>query len=155
MSEATDKMIATAKTQASSAAVSIISNAKQSFLDLFGSFVTANDLIALDKLFTQAALAKGLQYAATSKQEADEYADEYDAYMDQIETVGDKYLIVGKAKAGVLIRSVAHQIISGFFAVAGAVLQAGLAVVLPGVGSLVGAAANAGIQHVVAHFLGE
>ncbi len=154
MSDTTDTLIANAKLAASDQVVQIIGSAKSTFLGLFGDFISAADITRIEGLFTKAAIAKAAQFAANTPGAAQEAADEYDTYMDTIETIGDEYLILGKAKAGVLVRSVVHEIISGFFAVAGGVLQAGLGIVLPGVGSLIGAGANAGLQHVVSYFLG-
>lgn len=144
------EMLDTAKSETSTKIMEVATTARRQFLDLFGSFLSTDDLTHVDDLFTKSVHAKVGSYMASSLEEASEFTDIYESYMETIETIGDKYMIVGKAKAGVLLRSVAHQIISGIFAVAGAVLQAGLSILIPGVGNLLGAAANAGLQHVVA-----
>ncbi len=155
MSETTDTMIAAAKTASTDQVAKIVTGAKASFLEMFRGFFSKEDLDVVDELFTKAALAKAKQFTAATTDDAEEAVEEYETYMETIETIGDQYYVVGKAKAGVLVRSIAHQIISGFFAVAGAVIQAGLGIVIPGVGSLVGAGLNAGLQHVVAYFQGD
>lgn len=149
------QILAAAKTAAVGQVSSLIASSKASFLETFGSFFSVADLKSVEMLFTRAAIAKAGEFAAATPEEAQEYADEYDAYLDEMETIGDQYLIVGKSKAGALVRPLAHQAIAGIFAVMGAVLQAGLGIVVPGIGSLVGAGLNAGLQHVVSHFLGD
>ncbi len=72
-----------------------------------------------------------------------------------MEAIFVDYEVVGKAKLGVLARAFAHQVIAGAFAVAGAVIQAGLGILVPGLGSLAGAGLNVGMQHVVAWFMGD
>lgn len=149
----TDALLATAKDAVVKQATTVVAQGKQDFLATFGSYLQPGDLLAIGSAFDKAAEAKIGQFLAKTPEAAQEQADIYEACLDTIETIGDDYEIVGKAKAGVLIRSVAHQVISGVFAVAGAVMQAALGVVVPGVGSLIGAGLNAGIQHVVSYFL--
>lgn len=145
-------MIAAAKSSAVSQASNIVAQGKSQIMTLFGSFIKKEDLVALDDLFNKALLAKVGQFSAHTAEEAVDFADQYEAHMESVETIGNQYEIVGKAKAGVLVRSIMHSVISGFFAVAGAVLQVGLGMVFPVVGTFVGAGLNQGIQHVVAYF---
>lgn len=144
-----------ARTAALSELEKVLVQTKANFLSLFGDWVRPEDLKRITWLFEAAAAAKASQFSARSPEEAQDLSEEYDAYMKGIETIGNKYVIQGEAKAGLLLRSTAHMAISGFFAVAGAVLQAALSVVIPGVGGLVGAGVNAGLQYVVRKFLGD
>lgn len=133
----------------------ILTSTKASFLTTFRDFVKPTDLARVEWLLEAASAAKVAQFSAGTPEEAQDLADEYDAYMRGIETIGNKYVIQGEARAGLLLRSTAHLLIAGFFAVAGGVLQVGLGIAIPGVGSLVGAGLNVGLQKVVAHFLGD
>lgn len=147
-------MVETAKQSTISQVSILVDSGKKAFLESFGSFLNPMDLARISALFDDAYQVKAKQFTASTKETAQDYADQYEAYMSSIQTIGDEYYIVGSAKVGILARSMAHQVIAGAFAVAGAVLQVGLGVLFPGVGSLVGAGLNAGLQHVVAHFLG-
>lgn len=135
------------------AVLQVITASRAKFLGLFGSWVADTDFARLEELFVAAAHARAGQFCASTPQEARDFEETYEASLDSLETLGYAFEIVGKAKAGVFVRSVAHQLIAGAFAVGGAVLQAGLGILLPGVGLLLGAGANAGIQHVVAAYL--
>lgn len=152
MSTLTNEVIATAKSAAIAQVQPQIDQAKTSFLALFGSFLKPEDLKTVALLFDKAVLAKVGQFSAATNEEATEYSDEYEGYLQTVETIGDRYEIVGKAKAGVWLRNLMHNLISGFFAVAGAVLQVGLGVFVPVAGSFIGAALNQGLQHVVAYY---
>ncbi len=152
MSAATDAMIGAAKAQALVQAQALVANGRSSLLEQLASFVQKEDLVELESLFDKAVAAKAGQFTASTNEQAQEFADEYESYMETAETIGDRYVIVGKAKAGVWIRHMMHQVISGFFAVAGAVLQVGLGIAVPVAGTFAGAALNQGLQHVVAYF---
>lgn len=155
MSEENQALLDVAKTATAEQIQKVIAAGKTQFVDLFKGVVSKDDLEFLVELFDRAHAAKAAHFGATTPEQSADLEDEYQAYMDAIETLADKYLIVGKAKLGVLARSLAHQIISGAFAVGGAVLQAALTAAIPGVGALVGAGVNAGLQHLVAYFLGD
>lgn len=129
-----------------------IARSKDNFIALYGNFFKPDDLVRVEDYWSKALAAKTAQFMAMTEDEAQVQADIYDAYLDAIEEIGTDYLIVGTAKAGVFARGLLHEVIGGGFAIAGAVLQVGLNILFPGVGGLVGAGLNAGIQHVVAHF---
>lgn len=153
MSTVTQELLDVAKTASLDQAKLVLATSKKGFVDAFREWIDAKDLVLLDELYEGALRAKARQFLAGSTDAAAIAADEYEASLNSIDALFLRYEIVGKAKLGALARSMAHQIISGVFAVGGAVLQAGLGVVLPGLGSLIGAGLNAGLQHVVAYFL--
>lgn len=155
MSQTVDQLLATAKGAALDEVKIVLATSKTGFLTAFRDFLVPADLIELDGAFDLALRAKLGQLGALSPNEADDFADQYEASLNAIETIGDRYEIVGKAKAGVLLRSFAHQVISGFAAVAGAVFQGAMTVFLGPIGTIVGGGANAGLQHVVSYFLGD
>ncbi len=148
----TQELIDSAKVAALAQARIGIERQRQNFLATFGSFFKPADLVKITDWWGLAVEAKAAQFMSATDDQAQEQADIYDSYLDAIEEVGTDYEVVGKAKAGMFARSVLHEVIGGGFAILGAVLQAGLAIVIPGFGSLIGAGLNAGIQHVVAHF---
>jgi hypothetical protein len=152
---AADELLAAARSASVDQLKLVLSSSKKGFLDTFSSFIKPEDLARLDELFERAFKAKVAHFAAKTPEQAQEQIDIYEASMETIETIGDDYEIVGKAKAGAIVRSFAHQVIAGAFAIAGAVLQAGLGILVPGIGALIGAGANVGIQHVVDYFLGD
>ncbi len=152
MSAASEVMLATAKSSTVTQAANLVAQGKTQFMALFGTFIKGEDLLKIEGYYNKALLAKIGQFSAHTTDEAIEYADQYEAAMESVETIGNAYEIVGKAKAGVFVRGFLHALISGFFAVGGAVLQVGLGVALPGVGSFIGAGLNQGLQHVVAYF---
>lgn len=152
MSEIAQTLLDTAKAAATEQTKKIVASGRVAFVASFGNFLSKEDLTRAAALFDQAAGAKVTQIGGDLKT-VREAEDIYNSSLEQLETIGDRYLIVGEAKAGVLIRSFAHQVIAGAVAVAGAVLQAGLGIVLPGVGSLLGAGINTGLVHVVNYFL--
>jgi hypothetical protein len=133
----------------------IIDEGRKEFIALFGNYVKVEDCKRLEELFINAAKARAGQFTAQTAEQAADFEDEYEAALESIETIGDAYEIVGKAKAGVFARHMAHMLIAGAFAVAGSVLQVGLGIVIPGLGVFVGAAVNAGVQHVVSAYLGD
>lgn len=153
MSVTTEKMLAAAKSASAGEFQLVMAQSKIGFLDAFRGFVNPGDLIELDAAFSLALKAKLGHLMAQTDNEAEDFADEYEASMNTIETIGDRYEIGLKARAGKFVRSFAHNVISAAAAVTGAVLQAGLGVVLGPLGTLIGAGGNVGLQHVVSYFL--
>lgn len=126
---------------------------KKALLDGLRDVVSTDDLVTVERCFELGLAAKVRSYVAANEHDAREASDEVEANLDAVEELVLRYEIVGKATVARLARSLMHQAISGAFAVGGAVLQAALATLFPG-GGLVGAGINAGVQHVVAWFLG-
>lgn len=155
MSAATDALVAKAKSAGTDEALKVVAQMRGEFISAFAGFITAEDLLKLDELLVKAIKYKAAQFTASTDKEAQEAVDEYEGVLETIETIGDQYEIIAKAKAGKLVRSLAHALISGAFAVGGAVLQVGMGILVPGIGSLVGAGVNAGLQHAVSYFMGD
>lgn len=133
----------------------VLAATKKSFLDTFSGFVSTEDMIDLDQMFSAALSSKARQFLAPTLDEAAAAAREYEASLDAMATIGTQCEIVGKAKIGKFVRSFAHNLISGAFAVLGAGVQAAisLAFPIPIAGGILGAGVNSGLQHVVAYFL--
>lgn len=151
----TDQLIKTAKDEGFKQVQLVLATSKTGFLAAWRDFLVPADLIELDAAFDLALKAKLAQLGSLTPDGAQDCADVYEASLNTIETIGNRYEIVGKAKAGALVRSFAHSAISGAVAVAGAVMQAALTVFLGPLGAMLGAGGNAGLQHVVSYFLGS
>lgn len=130
----------------------VLEKQKVGFITTFQSLISINEVLRLAQYWDLAIAAKANSFLAATPETAQEQTEIYESYIDSVEEMAVGFGIVGKAKANVFAHELMHEFIAGAFAVAGAVLQAGMGILFPGVGSLLGAGLNTGLQHVVAHF---
>src|SRR5262249_40505568 len=97
-------LLSQAKGAGQEQSLKILNQMRQEFVAAFGSFLVVTDLHLLDDLLVQATLAKVREYSSDTEKQAREARETYEACLESMETIGDKYEIVGGAKAGKLMK---------------------------------------------------
>ena len=131
-----------------------VNKAKTNFIARFGEYVQSAHLSTLEDIFLQAGVARIEILFVKTAAEAQEWEETYQTNLLRLKTLGLEIYTIGKTDTRQFLRDEIDVALSYVPVVAGIVVKVALPIAFPGVGSLVGPIAGAGVEFVLDKLMG-